>query len=379
MNRDILSLDFYGEGITAALASLDERTDTLRIRHIVRQPCRALSGAFVRDISGARDALSHVLTEMDPYMQGSVSVVVGVRGSFLSFRRGTGFINPAARNHIIHESDIEEVIHASLPSNLSESLEVVDIYPQSYTIDDQAGVIDPCGMQGYCLEAQTFISLGVGSHLANLNHVLSACGCEDYLLLPTVLALGETVLTPTEKAATALLVDIGESGTSALLYHKDMLLEAWELPCSLEQTAEEVADLLQNDIATARQLLRTYEPDPVMDELLEDACAPMVQALHKELVHSLNYIQHPPTHLILCGQGANTVFLRVLKNKLATRKARLCSFDHLIADCDADLPVYNGALALLDHALTREQNQLGVAQVKQEGILGKLFSKFGLN
>ena len=243
---------------------------------------------------------------------------------------------------------------------------MVDIYPQSYTIDDQAGVIDPCGMQGYCLEAQTFISLGVGSHLANLNHVLSACGCEDYLLLPTVLALGETVLTPTEKAATALLVDIGESGTSALLYHK-------------EQTAEEVADLLQNDIATARQLLRTYEPDPVMYELLEDACAPMVQALHKELVHSLNYIQHPPTHLILCGQGANTVFLRVLKNKLATRKARLCSFDHLIADCDADLPVYNGALALLDHALTREQNQLGVAQVKQEGILGKLFSKFGLN
>ena len=104
-----------------------------------------------------------------------------------------------------------------------------------------------------------------------------------------------------------------------------------------------------------------------------------MQALHKEWVQSLAYVQHPPTQLVLCGQGANPVLLKLLKNTLGTRKARLATFDHLIADCEADLPQYDGVLALLQHTLAREQRQLGVAQVKEEGFFGNILSKLGFN
>ena len=40
MPRNILSLDFYGSTITAALASLDDDARTLRIRHVLRRTCR---------------------------------------------------------------------------------------------------------------------------------------------------------------------------------------------------------------------------------------------------------------------------------------------------------------------------------------------------
>ena len=379
MNREILSLDFYGQGITAALASVDEKTDTLRIRHVLRQYSHAFSGGFVRELSAAREAVGRVFKDMDPYVQGNVSVVVGVRGSFLSFRRGTGFSYIQARNHVIRPGDIEEAIQRSLPDSLDETLEVLDILPQTYSIDEQPGVISPLGMAGCSLEAVTFISLGVASPLANLNRVLSDCGCEDYQVLPAVISLGETLLTDAEKGNCALLLDIGENGTSAILYHKDMLAEAWELPLGLEQVAETMADLLGNDMDATRHLLRTYEPDPIMDEVLEDSARALVKALHKELVQSLTYIQHPPTHLVLCGQMAQPALLKLLKTTLGTRKARLGGFNHLIADCDAENPAYHGALALLQHALAREQAQLGVAQVKEEGILGNLLAKLGLN
>ncbi len=379
MNREILSLDFYGEGVAAALASVDEKTDTLRIRHVLRQHSHTLNGGLVRELVGAQETLNQVFKDMDQYAQGNVLVVVGVRGNFLSFRRGTGFAYTQARNHIIRPSDIENAIQTSLPNPLDETLEVLDILPQTYSIDEQPGVISPLGMAGCTLEAVTFISLGVASHLANLNRVLAGCGCEDYQLLPAIVSLGETVLTDAEKGNCALLLDIGENGTSAILYHKDILSEAWELPLGLEQVAEKMSDLLGNDMGTTRQLLRTYEQDPVMDEVLEDSARPLVQALHKELVQSLTYIQHPPTHLVLCGQLAQPALLKLLKNTLGTRKARLGGFNHLIADCDAENPVYHGALALLQHALAREQAQLGVAQVKEEGILGNLLAKLGLN
>ena len=379
MNRDILALDFYGEGITAALACLDEKTDTLRIRHLLRQPCKAFAGAFVRDKIGAQEELSHVFSQISGFVSSTPSVIVGVRGSFLSFQYSTGFAYTQARSRIIREEDIENAIHDSLPTNLDESLDVLDIFPQSYSIDGQPGVIDPQGMSGCCLGAETFISLGVATHLANLKSTLTSCGCEDFLWMPTSVALADTALTSAEKAGACLLVDVGENTTSVVLYHKDSLKEAWEIPFGLDIVADGVADQLQNDSQTARKLLYNYEPDPIMDEVIEEACGPFLNALHKELVQSLTYIQRPPTQAVLCGQGAWPIVQKGLKNKLGLRKIRLCTFDKLIADCDIDHPQYDGSLALLQHTLVREKSQLGVAQIKEEGLLGKLFTKLGFN
>ena len=379
MNRDILALDFYGEGITAALASLDEATDTLRIRHLLRHPCKAFAGAFVRNKIGAQEELTYVFSQMSEFVSSSPSIIAGIRGSFLSFHYSTGFAYTQARSRIIRDEDIENAIHDSIPSNLDESLEVLDILPQSYSIDGQPGAIDPKGMSGCCLGAETFISLGVSTHLTNLKNVLTACGCEDFLWMPTSVALADSALTAAEKSGACLLIDIGENTTSAVLYYKDSLKEAWEMPFGLDIVAQSVSDQLQNDFQTARQLLHNYEPDPIMDEVLEDASVGLLQAIHKELVQSLTYIQRPPTHAVLCGQGAWPVLQKGLKNKLGLRKARLCSFDKLIADCDIDHPQYDGVLALLQHALTRERNQLGVAQIKEDGLLGKLFTKLGFN
>ncbi len=377
--REFLSLDFYGQGVSAALAVLDEKTDTLRIRHVLRQPCKAFCGAFVRDMSGAQDALGKIFAQMDQFVQASPSVIVGVRGSFLSFQNRSGMAYVESRNHVIRESDIDNSIKAALPEQLDESLEIIDVLPLSYSIDDQPGASYPKGRRGWALGVEAFVSYAVGTHLANLNTVLSNSGCEQYQVLPSVIAQGETLLLPNEKNASCLLVDIGETGTSALLYHKDALVDAWEIPFGLDRVADKMADLLQNDLPTAWQVLHTYEPDPVTDDLLEDAALPTVKDLHKEFVQSLEYIKHPPTHVVLCGQMANQVLLKLLKNTLATRKARLGAFEHLIADCNTDAPLYSGVLALLEHALAREKSELGVAQVKEPGFLDNLLTKFGLN
>ncbi len=381
MTRELLSLDFYGEGITAALACLDEQTGTLRIRHVLRQPSHSFHGGVVRELAGARETLTRVFNNMTQYTRGNPLVIAGVHGNFLSFRHSTGTAYTEARSQLIRESDIRNALDTSIPPHLSEMLEVVDILPLSYSIDDQHGMPNPQGMHGYSLEAETFLTLGVRTHLTNLNQVLEESGCEEYQLFSSVVALGDTLLTPADKGGKTLLLDIGENGTSGVLYHKNSLWEGWELPFGLDKVAEQMADLLQNDLPTVSKLITQYEPDPIMDEVLEDAAKPLVQQIRKELVQtqSLAYLHHPPTQLVLCGQGANPVLLKLLKDTLGMSKARLGTFDHLIADCEADLPPYAGAMALLEHALTREERQYGAAPVKETGFLGNLLAKFGLN
>lgn len=378
MNRDILALDFYGKTIVAALASHDEDTDTLRVRYVLQHHSDAFNGAFVRERSNAQDELTRVFAQISEYTERTPLVIVGVRGNFLSFRHGTGFTYTESRSRIIRESDIDNAIHEALPKELDDSLEVVDVLPLSYIIDDQPGATDPVGMHGYCLGVETFVSYGVRTHLTNFKGVLGACGCEDFQWVPSSVALAEMALSSSEKIS-SLLIDLGEDSTSAVLYHKNSLLEAWEIPFGLDRVAEGIADQLQNDYPTALEVLRNYEADSVMDEVLLEAALPVLQDIHKELVQSLTYIQHPPTQLVLCGQGAVPVLQKALKNILGTRKARLCTFNKLISDCELSSPQYDGVLALLQYVVLREQNQVGITQVKEEGLLGKLFGKLGFN
>lgn len=380
MPRNILALDFYGSTITAALASLDDDTRTLRIRHVLRRTCRSFSGAFVRDMAGAEEGLNKVFAEMNEYINADPSVVVGLRGNFLSFKSSSGFKSIDTRNRIIGDREIDEAIRNSVPINLSDTLEVVDILPQSYMIDGNTGILDPKGMAGFTLEIGTFLSYALVTHLNNLNNVLSACNCPEYALLPSSVALGETLLTEGEKRSGALLLDLGEESVSALLYNKGILLDGIELPYGLNRRAEAVADLLQNDVETAQEVLNGYEPgaDEIMDEVIEDAESKMLQGINKEILQAFClHLKYPSPNLILCGSGATKQMVKTAKAIFNAKKARLGVVDHLISDCPADNPAYTGALALIRHTLEREQNQLGVAQTKESGLFTGFLDKLG--
>lgn len=381
MSRNILTLDFYGGEITAALAALDEETATLRLRHVLRRPAQAFSCAFVRDMQAAQEELSAVFAEISQYVSADPSVVVGLRGNFLSFKRASGFNTVDSRNRIIGEREIQSAIKNSVPPNLSDTLDVVDILPQSYTIDGNTGIKNPKGMAGFTLEVETFLSCALVTHLNNLNNVLAACGCSEYQVLPTAVALGETLTRPEEKQAGVLLLDIGQTAATAVMYHKGALVDAWELPFGRDAVTQAAADLLQNDLETAREVLKTYEPgtDDIMDDVLEDANLKLLEDVKKELLQSLLYLKYPPAQLVLCGAAADKNMLKACKKIFNARKARLADFDDLTADCPADEPAYSGAAALLTHTVEREQKRLGVAQTKEEGLLDGLLNKLGLS
>lgn len=382
MTREFLSIDFYGNEIIAVVAVFDEETDSLRVRHALRRPCKSFSGAFVRDMEGARQELSAIFEEIAEYTSNSLSVVVGLRGSFLSFKRSSGFQSVSSRNRIIGTHEIEAALQNSVPTTLSDTLQVLDILPQSYTIDGNIGIINPKGMYGFTLEVETFLSLAVVTHLNTLHNVLSSCGCNEYLPLPSIIAQGDQLVRPEEQQAGCLLLDIGQNLSSALMYHKGSLVEAWELPFGKDRLAEALAELLQNDLNTARDVLKTYEPgtDEIIDEVLEDASEKLLVSIKKELLQSLIYLQHPSSQLILCGNAANKTLVKACKKIFGVRKARLATPENLVTDCgDADQSSYAGALSLISNALLRESHELGATPEKSTGIIDGLLDKLGIN
>lgn len=382
MTRDLLSLDFYGNEIIAVLLTQDDETDTLRVRHAWRKPCKAFAGAFVLDKEAAQRELTAVFDEMAEHTDGALSVIIGVRGNFLSFKRASGFESVSTRNRIIGTHEIEAALHNSIPTTLSDTLDVIDVLPQSFTIDGNTGIVNPRGLVGFTLEVETFLTLALSTHLQNLTNVFQACECSEFQILPSVIAQGDQLLSAPEKESGALLLDIGQSRTSAVMYHKGALVEAWELPFGQNRLAQAVADLLQNDVETALDVLKTYEPgtDEIIDDVLDEANLKLLQALKKELLQSLIYLQHPSAQLVLCGAAAGKKLLKVCKKVFGARKVRLSAADELLTDAgEANSPIYSGALAVATHALSREVQDLGITQEKPAGLLDGLLDKLGLN
>ena len=383
MTRELLSLDFYGNEIMAVLMTQDDQTNTLRVRRALRKPCVSFAGALVRDMQGAQEELCGIFNEMAQYTQGALSVVVGLRGHFLSFKRASGFESVSTRNHLVGAREMDAALHNSVPTTLPDTLEVVDILPQSYSIDGNVGIINPRGMAGFTLEVETFLSLALASHIKTLTNVLAECECTDFQILPAVIAQADQLVTPGEKQTNTLLLDIGQTRTSAAMFYQGTLVEAWEIPLGQNRLVHAVADLLQNDEETALNVLKTYEPgtDELIDEVLEKANEDLLQAIKKELLESsLLYLQHPSPQVVLCGIAADKQMLKRCKQILGARKARLAAADNLINDCgEANTPAYAGAIALVSHALQREEQELGISQEKPAGLLDGLLDKLGLN
>ena len=375
----MLALDFYGRGITAAFASIDDKTDSLRIRKIIRKECVALADAFVLDLEGAKREVNELIGPLLSQAENPPSVIAGLRGHFLSFQHRHGFATVTARNHTVRDEDVEDALNDSVPSNLDESLEVLDILPLSYNLDGSDGIINPVGLSGIILDAETFVTFAQNSHLKNIKSVLAACGCEDAFILPTSVAIGESMLESAEQKGPTLVMDIGDKNTSALLYKKGCLLEGWEINKGLNVLISAAAQLLQNDDETTWQVLRANEPgeDPYTDELWEDASVALLQQLKSEFLQSFTYLNNPPTHILLSGQGVNEVLLHFTKQLFNCKKVKIPLYSRIISDCPTDLPAYNGALSLLFHTLERENNSAQPVQPEETGLLKGFFSKFG--
>ena len=327
MNRNILALDFGSGKITAVLSAYDDETGTLRVRRTLTQPCKAVNACVVLDLQETQNALNKIFSDISDYVSFNPSVIVGIRGSFLSFKRASGFKNTDGRNRIISTRDIADAVNNSVPRNLSDTLEVIDVLPQTYTIDGQTGIKNPRGMEGFGLEVETFISCALVTQLNNLNRALCECECPDYTILPSSICLAETLLKPEEKNNTTLFLDIGGENSSALLYHKGTILDGWELPIGAEMIVQEVADVLQNDLEATRTTLAQYEygDDEVIDDVLDEASKKMLRAIKKELLQSMLFVKYPPVWAVLSGGGSSLSVREAAKNVFSLRTARLAA------------------------------------------------------
>jgi len=157
-------------------------------------------------------------------------VFVGIAGQHIRSIRNRTYINRASYDDEITEEDISKLVSDMYNSQIEAGEEIIHVLPQSFIVDNEAGVKNPIGMSGKRLEGNFHIVIGQISSARNMEKCVNRVGLNVKEMILEPLASSEAVLTEDEKEAGVALIDIGGGTTDLAVYYDNVIYHTAVIP-----------------------------------------------------------------------------------------------------------------------------------------------------
>lgn len=402
-NNIIVGLDIGSGKVTGVAAAQDFETNTLRIETARSVPCKGLKGGVVLDIADVAYCAAQILSQIEKDCDKNIaSLFLAVRGGHLDSFANHGTYNISHADKEITQEDMRLAVENAKSFPIKADSEIINIFPQAFSIDRQKGIINPEGMEGSLLEVDVHIATGSKTHLNNLLKALQKTGFRVDGRFYGLVPLTDVVLSQEEKEIGAMLVDLGGETMSVGIYLEGALRFSKDIPYGCDLITSDLARGLHTPRASAREIKEKYGmafpafaddvleiPVPTLDgrnvnnikrDILVEIIQPRVEELFEEVKKSLgrsNFKDFPVVGVLTGGGSVMPGMANVAANVLGLREVRLGLIprDLVIADEEFFDPAYTTAISLLYYATERGlYEEFSKASFEQGS---GLFSKIG--
>ena len=152
---------------------------------------------------------------------------------------------------------------------------ILDIQPVTYTVDGIGGVLDPVGRPGHRLEVDALLITGSRSVQHNIEHTIDKAGFQAAGWAIDILAAADALLSPAEREAGVVLVDVGGLQTGWAVLRQGRLQACGSLPWGGYHLTADLAHGLRVDLERAERIkcergvvLRSLVDEDVDPEIL---------------------------------------------------------------------------------------------------------------
>jgi cell division protein FtsA len=168
------------------------------------------------------------------------TVNVGIAGQHIrsiQHRASTIRLNPETE---ISQTDIDSFTSSIYNIAMNPGEKIIDVLPQEFIIDGEAGVKDPKGMLGHQIGASFHIVTAQTSAAQNIMKCIEKAGYNLQHLILQPLASSEAVLSADEKEAGVVLVDIGGGTTDVAIFLDGIIRHTAVIPFGGEIITEDI-------------------------------------------------------------------------------------------------------------------------------------------
>jgi cell division protein FtsA len=257
----LVAVDIGTHSIKLAVAkdTLDEQ-DKVQILALVERSSAGIRKGIITNMSEATEALIDIVNQAEGIIGLPIKrVVVGLSGMGVSFTNSDGLIIVSRNDNEITDSDVDRVIQDSLTKAFGiNNNEIIHVIPRNFTVDNQSGIRYPVGMVGSKLEAKTLIISVETSYLRNFTKVFNQASIEIANQIFTPLASGDFLLTLRQKKAGTVLIDVGYSSTSYIVWENEEIFASGVLPIGSDHITADLAVGLQTTMEMAEEIKKQH-------------------------------------------------------------------------------------------------------------------------
>lgn len=250
----VLGVDAGSANTVAALADLSGEAP--QVIGIGLVPSRGVHKGTVVDLAAAAEAIRQATAKACEMAgrPGVTRAVVALGGAHIHTVVGQSEVPVHRPTHGVTPEDVRRALDEAITVALAPGREVVHVVPRAYRLDGSDGVVNPLGLAGRHLSVEA--NLITGEALPRQNHLeaVHMAGLEVVDFQVAIRAAGEAVLTPAERQAGVLLLDIGSGTTSVAVYDRGHLWYTAVLPLGGDHITTDIATVLQVPVTTAEQL-----------------------------------------------------------------------------------------------------------------------------
>ncbi len=220
-------------GTTKICAIVGRRNEfgKINILGVGRSHSDGVSRGVVVNIDKTVQAIREAVEEAEKHSGIKIEVVhVGIAGEHVRSMQHKGIITLNNPDFEIIQDDVHRLHEDMFKIATQPGTEIIHVLPQEYTVDAQAGIIDPVGMSGVRLEGNFHIVTGQTTAANNIYKCVVRAGLEVSELILEPLASSAAVLTPEEKEAGVCLVDIGGGTTDVAVFENNIIRHTAVIP-----------------------------------------------------------------------------------------------------------------------------------------------------
>lgn len=246
-------------GTSRTVALVGERDDQARVTIVGAgmYPSTGVRKGEIVNIDNARVGIVEAIRQAEASADAKIhEVFIGVTGAHLKTLKHRGMIPVRGHNRTVTREDVEEVFEVAGSVNLSDNQEILHTVCRHFSLDDQAGVVNPEGMRGAQLAVDVLIVHGARNRLDN---IAGAVRAESLKVADTAFSgfcSALAVLTPEQRDSGVVLIDLGGGTTDYLAYVNNVLEAAGTLALGGDHLTNDVALAFNIPIKRAEMLKR---------------------------------------------------------------------------------------------------------------------------
>lgn len=257
----IIGLDLGSSMIRCVVAQVftDGGERKLQVLGAIEQQSEGITRGSITSIDDATGAISACLEKAERITGLPVdSAWVGISGTTIMAQSSKGIVAVGKVNGEIGRQDVDRAMEAARAIATPPNYEILHVIPRGTIIDGQIAIRDPIGMTGTRLEIDALIIQAFTSEVRNFTKCIYRTGLEIEDLVFSILATAESTLTARQKELGVVLLNIGKSISSMIVYEGGDILHIAVLPVGSDHITQDIAIGLKIAPDTAEKIKLDY-------------------------------------------------------------------------------------------------------------------------